>query len=201
MNPEYQKFFPDSFSLETPRVLLRLVLPSDHGSLLPLAKDSAIWNHFSKDLSDEATFKAWMDKLQNERADGIRVPFIIIDKHSNEVCGSVSYTNISFYNKKLEIGSVWLGTAFMGTGIIRQVGFALLSFAFEVMRMERVEMQVDNENERGKAAFLKIGMKPEGVLRSNRVVHGNRRRDTLYFSILRSEWEERKAAFFSELLW
>lgn len=200
MNNEYQKFFPDSFTLETPRVLLRLVRPADYDVLLSLAKEKEIWTYFSKDLSDEANFKNWMDKLFNERQEQIRVPFTVIDKHTHEVCGSVSYVHISFYNKCLEIGSVWLGKAFMGTGIMRPAGFALLSFAFEVMKMERVEMQVDNLNERGKAAFLKLGMKPEGILRSNRLIHGNRRRDTLYFSILRSEWEERRLHFFPEML-
>ncbi len=29
MKTEYQKFFPDNFSLETPRVLLRLMTPQD----------------------------------------------------------------------------------------------------------------------------------------------------------------------------
>lgn len=200
MNNEYQRFFPDSFTLETQRILLRLVKPEDAALLQPLAEDPEIWTWFSKDLSDRTTFNNWIDKLFSEREQQIRVPFTVIDKHTHEVCGSVSYTDISFYNKRLEIGSVWLGKAFMGTGIIRPVNFALLSFAFEVMKMERVEMQVDNLNERAKAAFLKSGMKPEGVLRSNRLVHGNRRRDTLYFSILRSEWGERKEHFYPEMM-
>lgn len=200
MKSEYQQFFPDGFTLETPRVLLRLVKPEDYEYFLPLAKDKEIWTYFSRDLSDENELKKWMDKLFKEREQEIRMPFTVIDKDTYEICGSASFTHISFYNKRLEIGSVWLGKAFIGTGINRQTGFALLSYAFEVMKMERVEMRVDNKNDRAKAAFLKTGMIPEGVLRSDTVVHGNRRRDTLYFSILRSEWEERKEHFFPEMI-
>jgi N-acetyltransferase len=197
---EYQQYFPDGFTLETPRILLRLVKPEDFNIFLPLAADRQIWTYWTKDISDEAALRSWIEKVLNERAQQIRVPFTVIDKHTYEICGSISFVNISFYHKVLEIGSVWLGTSFMGTGINREVFFALLSYSFEVMKMERVELRVDNQNERGKAAFLKAGMIPEGVLRSNQLVHGNRRRDTLYFSVLRSEWQERKMHFYPEML-
>ena len=197
---EYQKFFPDHFTLETPRVLLRLVTTQDYEAFLPLTKNKEIWRYFTKDLSDEQELSSWMQKLFSEREEGIRMPFTIIDKHSNEIAGSTSFLNISFYDKRLEIGSTWLGTSFIGTGLNREAKFALLSFAFEVMKMERVEIKTDNLNERSKAALLKVGMKPEGVLRSHMLVHSDRRRDTLYFSIIRSEWEERKIHFFPEML-
>jgi N-acetyltransferase len=200
MKTDYQRFFPGDFSLETPRVLLRVVKPEDHDTLLPLTKDKTIWQYFRNDLSDENGFKTWINKLLREKDEEKRVPFVLIDKHTYEICGSASYLNISFPEKRLEIGSVWLGTAFMGTGVIRPVFFALLSFAFEVMKMERVEVRVDNLNERAKAAYLKVGMIPEGVLRSVDIVHGNRRRDVLYLSILRGEWEERKNHFFTDMI-
>jgi N-acetyltransferase len=200
MKTDYEKFFPGDFSLETPRVLLRVVKPEDHDTLLPLTKDKTIWQYFRNDLSDENNFKTWINKLLREKEEEKRVPFVLIDKHTYEVCGSASYLNISFPEKRLEIGSVWLGTAFMGTGVIRPIFFALLSYAFEVMKMERVEVRVDNLNERAKAAYLKVGMIPEGVLRSVDIVHGSRRRDVLYLSILRSEWEERKNHFFTDMI-
>jgi RimJ/RimL family protein N-acetyltransferase len=85
-------------------------------------------------------------------------------------------------------------------GVNKHAKFALLSYAFGVMKMERVEIKTDNLNERAKAALLKVGMIPEGVLRSHMQMHSNRRRDTIYFSILKSEWEERRARFFPEMI-
>ena len=197
---EYQKFFPDHFTLETTRVLLRLMTPQDYEALLPITKDREIWKYFTKDLSDEQELTGWMQQLYNERTQETRMPFTVIDKHSNEVCGSTSFLNISFFDKRLEIGSTWLGTSFIGTGVNRQAKFALLSFAFEVMKMERVEVKTDNLNERSKAALLKVGMKPEGVFRSHMLMHDGLRRDSIYFSMLRSEWQERKVHFFPEML-
>lgn len=200
MKTEYQQFFPDHFTLETPRVLLRLVTPQDYEAFIPLTRDKDIWRFFPKDLSDEQELRTWMQQLFSEREKGVRMPFTIIDKHSHEIVGSTSYLNISFFDQRLEIGSTWLGTSFIGTGVNREAKFALLSFAFEVMKMERVETKTDNLNERSKAALLKIGMKPEGILRSHMLMHDNRRRDTIYFSIIRSEWEERKMHFFPEMI-
>ena len=200
MKTDYQRFFPDNFTLETPRVLLRLVTPEDYDAFLPLTKDKETWKYFTKDLSDEQELKDWMQQLFKEREQESRMPFTVIDKHSNEVCGSTSYLNFSFYDKRLEIGHTWLGPSFIGTGINRAAKFALLSFAFEVMKMERVEIKTDNLNERAKAALLKVGMKPEGVFRSHMLMHGGRRRDSIYYSIIRSEWEERKTHFFPEML-
>ena len=200
MKTDYQRFFPDNFTLETPRVLLRLVTPEDYETFLPLTKDKETWKYFTKDLSDEQELKDWMQQLFKEREQESRMPFTVIDKHSNEVCGSTSYLNFSFYDKRLEIGHTWLGPSFIGTGINRAAKFALLSFAFEVMKMERVEIKTDNLNERAKAALLKVGMKPEGVFRSHMLMHGGRRRDSIYYSIIRSEWEERKTHFFPEML-
>jgi RimJ/RimL family protein N-acetyltransferase len=129
------------------------------------------------------------------------MPFTVIDKDTKEICGSTSYLNFSWYDSRLEIGSTWLGKEFMGMGVNRPAKFALLSYAFEVMKIERVEIKTDNNNERSKAALLKVGMIPEGILRSHMKVHGGTgRRDSLYFSILRSEWQERKKAFFPEML-
>jgi N-acetyltransferase len=197
---EYGSYFPSTFTLETPRVLLRLLAPEDFKQLSALAKDKSIWNWFTKDLSDEQNLKEWIDEALRDRTIEKRMPFTVIDKDGYSICGSTSYGNISFYDKRLEIGWSWLGTDFIGTGVNRQAKFALLCYAFEVMKMERVEVKTDNLNERAKAALLKVGMIPEGVLRSHMQMHGNRRRDSIYFSIIKEEWPERKALFFNDLV-
>jgi RimJ/RimL family protein N-acetyltransferase len=197
---DYGRFFPPTFTLETPRVLLRLLAPEDLKPLSALAKDKSIWQWFVQDLSEEQAMKEWMDGLLLERQQEKRMPFTVIDKDGYTICGSTSYLNISFFDKRLEIGSTWLGTEFIGTGVNRHAKFALLCYAFEVMKMERVEVKTDNLNERAKAALLKCGFIPEGVLRSHMQVHSDRRRDSIYFSLLRDEWPERKESFFVDLL-
>lgn len=195
----YQKFFPESFSLETPRVILRLINQQDRQQFSQIIKSNDIWKYFTKDLSEDKDLEQWIDEALAERNQGKRMPFTIIDKDTKTICGSTSFGNISFYDKRLEIGWTWLGTGYMGTGINHHAKFALLSFAFEAMKMERVEVKTDNLNERAKKALIKIGMKPEGILRSHMQMHSDRRRDSIYYSILREEWEKVKSLFFADL--
>ncbi|WEK36711.1 MAG: GNAT family protein [Candidatus Pseudobacter hemicellulosilyticus] len=196
----YEQFFPASCTFETPRVILRLLEPEDYDQFLPLAAAKDTWTYFVKDLSDPHALQNWVYQALQERAQHKRMPFTIIDRDTRQVCGSTSFGNISFYDQRIEIGWSWLGPDYRGMGVNRHAKFALLSYAFEVMKMERVEVKTDSLNERAKAALLKVGLIPEGVLRSHMLMQHGRRRDSAYFSLLRSEWKERKESFFPDLL-
>ena len=198
---QFKKFFPEDFSIETLRVIIRPMKPEDIDAYLPLTtKSPEIWKYFTKDLSIASDLKDWINDAMKEKAEGKRMPFTIIDRDTKEVCGSTSFGNISFFDKRVEIGWSWLGGDYIGMGVNMPVKFALMSYAFEVMKMERVEAKTDFLNERAKAGLLKIGMIPEGVLRSHMQMPGDRRRDSAYYSILKDEWKERKEIFFSHLM-
>lgn len=198
---QFKKFFPQDFTIETLRVIIKPMKPEDYDAFLPLtAKTPDLWKYFTKDLSIDTELKDWMNDAMKEKAEYKRMPFTIVDRDTKEICGSTSFGNISFFDKRVEIGWSWLGVDYIGMGVNMAVKFALMSYAFEVMKMERVEAKTDFLNERAKAGLLKIGMIPEGVLRSHMQMPGNRRRDSAYFSILKEEWRERKDLFFSHLI-
>ena len=75
----------------------------------------------------------------------------------------------------------------------------MLSYAFDVLHWERVEIKTDNLNERAKQGLRKIGAKEEGVLRSHMQMPLNRRRDSVYFSILKDEWPGIRNSIFNEI--
>jgi N-acetyltransferase len=197
----FKKFFPADFSMETLRVIINPMKHEDYEVFLPLtSKSPELWKYFTKDLSNPGELKEWVNDAMKEKAEYKRMPFTVTDRDTKEICGSTSFGNISFYDKRLEIGWTWLAADFIGMGVNIAVKFALMSFAFEVMQMERVEAKTDFLNERAKAGLLKAGMIPEGVLRSHMLMPGNRRRDSAYYSILKDEWKERKGLFFSHLM-
>jgi RimJ/RimL family protein N-acetyltransferase len=63
----------------------------------------------------------------------------------------------------------------------------------------RVELKTDVLNLRARQAMRKVGCVEEGVLRSHTLMHGGRRRDTIYYSILASEWARVKETCFAVL--
>lgn len=185
---EFDKWFPAKLSLDSELVQLRILRQEDVEQLKPLTASGTSWKYFTKLLDDEQSYNAWMKEALQDYGSQRRVPFVIIDKKQNTLAGSTSYGNISFFDKRLEIGWSWLGDAFKGTGVNTHAKFLLMQYAFETLGFERVEIKTDNLNERAKAALLKVGAKPEGVLRSHMQMPNNRRRDSIYFSVLKEEW-------------
>jgi RimJ/RimL family protein N-acetyltransferase len=195
----FEHYFNTSFYLETQKVFMRGMQPDDFERFLPITRSSILWKYFTKELNDDKQLLEWMNDAFRERDNHTRMPFTVADKASNTVCGSTSFGNISFFDRRIEIGWTWLGEQYLGTGINRHCKFALLEYAFEVMGFERVEIKTDNLNERAKQALRKIGAVEEGVLRSHMQMPHNRRRDTVYYSILRHEWNSVRQQFFNDV--
>jgi RimJ/RimL family protein N-acetyltransferase len=65
----------------------------------------------------------------------------------------------------------------------------LLTFCFENIGLARVEFKTDVLNVQARKALKNIGAIEEGVLRSHTLMTRERRRDTIYYSILKQEWE------------
>lgn len=185
--------------LETEKVLLRPIQQPDLSSFNNIANDESIWRYFTFLLNDPAEMQRWVDIAIQEREEGKRIPFTITEKETGNICGSTSFGSISYYDKRIEIGWSWLGKKYQGTGINFHAKFSLLNYAFDILNWERVEIKTDNLNERSKQALRKIGAKEEGVLRSHMKMPLNRRRDSIFFSILKNEWPAIRNSIFRDI--
>jgi RimJ/RimL family protein N-acetyltransferase len=67
-----------------------------------------------------------------------------------------------------------------------------LTHAFEVLGCERVEFKTDVLNTNARTALKGIGAAEEGVLRSFNFMPGGRRRNAIFYSILKAEWPDAK---------
>jgi RimJ/RimL family protein N-acetyltransferase len=76
----------------------------------------------------------------------------------------------------------------------------LLQYAFETLAFERVEFKTDMLNLQARKGLKGIGATEEGVLRSHTLMPRQRRRDTVYYSILKQEWPGIKASIFTDYL-
>lgn len=188
-----------NLKLETDKVLLRPMGQDDIVSFARLANEPSIWRYFTFLLNNSAELQRWVETALKEREEGKRIPFTIIEKATNEVCGSTSLGSISYYDKRIEIGWSWLGKHYQGTGINFHTKYCMLCYVFDVLNWERVEIKTDNLNERAKQALRKIGAKEEGVLRSHMQMPLDRRRDSVYFSILKNEWPKVKNSIFKDI--
>ena len=180
---------PADITLETKRALLRPVTVDDYDVFLSLAKqDADMWYYFSLNLGDEKQLQRWFEIAFAEKAANTRRAFTIIDKQTGQIGGSSSLGNISMYDLRAEIGWSWLGKDFRSTGLNRHAKYAMMRYAFEEMHFERIEFKTDVMNARARKGLENVGGIAEGILRSHMKMWNNRRRTSIYYSVLKDEW-------------
>jgi RimJ/RimL family protein N-acetyltransferase len=180
--------------LENEHVLVRPVVEADREPLRAIALDPEIWRFFVARVDTAADFDVFFDAALADTLAGRRVVFHITDKRTNRTAGSMCYGNLSEPDRRLEIGWSWLGRDFRGQGVNRWAKLLLLEHAFDRLGAERVEFKTDVLNLQARAGLRNIGAVEEGVLRSYNPMPDGRRRDAIYYSVLRSEWPAVKDA-------
>lgn len=163
-----------------------------------LSSDSDIWKWYTEDLTNPDELERWMLNRLHESSKGDQMTYTVILNESGKVIGSTSYGHIDWEEKGIEIGWTWLGKAYIGSGINKQMKFLMLQHAFEMMEIERLELRTDEQNIRSRKAMEKIGAQYDGVLRNHRRTQGGKRRNTVIYSIIRSEWETVRDTIFNE---
>lgn len=183
-----------SARLQNTTTTLRPVCEADRESVRAVAMDEHIWRYFVSRVDSDEDFAGFFDTMLADHVVGRRAVFVVEDRTTGRIAGSMSYGNLSEADRRLEIGWSWLGRDFRGRGVNAAAKHLLLQFAFEVLGAERVEFKTDVRNLQARAGLRKIGATEEGVLRSYNPMPDGRRRDAVYYSVLRAEWPNLRQA-------
>jgi len=133
-------------------------------------------------------FRRLVEKGHDEEQRGESVVFATVERRTGRVIGSTRFMNIDRANRHVEIGSTWIAPAWQRTAVNTQAKYLMLGHAFEVWNCMRVELKTDALNQRSREAILRLGAKEEGTFRKHLITWTGRVRDSVYFSILDSEW-------------
>jgi RimJ/RimL family protein N-acetyltransferase len=107
---------------------------------------------------------------------------------------------IELAHKRLEVGGTWTAPPWERTAINTEARLLMLRHVFETLSCFRVELKTDALNAQSRHAILRLGARQEGIFRSHVITANGRRRDSVYFSILDSEWPDVKAKLEARLL-
>ncbi len=184
-------------------ITLPLTLAGSVARLEPIRREHAeiFWEVAKDDLEDifrwipyrmqtQDDFRKLVDKIFVEQERGESVAFATVEKKSGQAIGSTRFMNIDRTNRRVEIGSTWIVPAWQRTAVNTEAKYLMLRHAFEVWGCVRVELKTDTLNQKSRNAILRIGAKEEGTLRKHVITWTGRIRDSVYFSILDSEWPE-----------
>lgn len=140
------------------------------------------------DMNTEEDMRNWVLDILSRAEKGTDVPFVAIHLETGRVAGATRYLNIMSHDRGLEVGGTWYGTDFQRTAVNTECKYLLLSHAFETLGAIRVQLKTDSRNERSQKAIERIGAKKEGILRNHMILLDGRHRDSVFYSILDTEW-------------
>ena len=156
--------------------------------LYQASADKELWRLVPTDCSDRDTF---YDNYQNAliaREKGLQYPFVIIDKRTQKIIGSTRFFEMYEADKKLEIGWTWITQEYWGSVVNLECKLLLLTYCFEVLKINRVQLKTKDTNIRSRKAIEKIGGVFEGILRKDKIQNDGTTRNAAYYSILDDEW-------------
>ncbi len=143
--------------------------------------------------------RAYVEAALDEQRRGIALPFATVEQSSGRVVGSTRFLCLERAHRRVEIGWTWIAPAWQRTPINTEAKLLMLGHAFESWHCLRVELKTDALNNKSRRAILRLGAREEGTLRNHMLAYGGRVRDTVYFSVIDSEWLAVKAALEAHL--
>ena len=124
--------------------------------------------------------------------------FAILPRQGSGVAGTAagyaSLMRIDAANGVIEVGNVMFSPQLQRTPAATEAMYLMARYVFEELGYRRYEWKCNALNLPSRRAALRLGFTFEGVFRQHMVIKG-KSRDTAWYSMLDSEWPERKRVF------
>lgn len=163
-------------------------------ALFEAGRDETLWLWTQAIIKNKEDMQRYIAAALEEFERKVSLPFVTKEKSSGKIIGSTRFGNIDRKNRRVEIGWTWINPEWQRTRVNTEAKLLMLTHAFEVWKCIRVELKTDALNEKSRNAIGRIGAKEEGVLRQQAITESGRVRDTVYYSILDSEWLKVKSS-------
>lgn len=171
--------------------LLRLEpLSTSHiPDLTVVGQDESIWRYMLYgNVTSEERMTWFVEELLRRQAHGTDLPFTVMLQATGRAIGCTRYMEIRSEHRGLEIGGTWYGVEYQGTGVNTEAKYLLFRHAFEDLGCIRVQIKTDQRNLRSQRAIERLGLVKEGVLRNHIITPDGTIRDSVYYSVIDSEW-------------
>jgi len=169
-------------------------LKAEHAADLwtAFAGHDRVWTYISTDgpFASAAEFSAFIGR---RAAAADPFAYAIVDAADRAV-GYLTLLRIEPEMRVIEVGHVLYSPALQRTPLGTEAQYLLARYVFETLGYRRYEWKCDALNAASRRAALRYGFVYEGTFRQYMIAKG-RNRDNAWFSMLDSEWPERKRNF------
>ncbi len=174
--------------LESENITLTPLTMEHADALVNAATDGELWKLWFTSVPNAETISEYITTALEQKAKGLSLPFVVIDKASGEVIGSTRFCNADLLNQRVEIGYTWHSKSYQKTSCNTECKLLLLTHAFESLGAIAVEFRTNWHNQASRTAIARLGAKQDGVLRNHQKMPNGGYRDTVVFSIINTEW-------------
>ncbi len=176
--------------LETKRLVLRPLKMTDGPSVFQFAKDKRVgpnagWKP-NKTVEETMKFIQYSIKKRDFGQPGV---YGIMLKKTTTIIGTIEVHSVQGH--KGEIGFV-LHPDYWNQGIITEAAKAVIIYAFEVLKLERLQYGYFLFNEASKRVCEKLGFTFEGILRKKYKLYTGEIIDEAINSIIKDDYENKK---------
>lgn len=163
---------PSDFDSFTPlhidtALSLRAVAPDDAVALAAFVDDNRVHlSLFLADLTDEIIDVTSAERHLADVLD-LRLHKVLLEMHiwdGARLCGAVRLRDVDWQHRNAKIGYL-LGASDQGRGVITRVLTTFLAWAFDELRMHRIELRCDPCNAPSIAVAKRLGFTCEGIAR------------------------------------
>lgn len=178
--------FPDAF--ESERLIIRCPRSGDGAMINAAIAESFAeltrWMPWARTLpavedTEEFVRRAHANFIRRES-----LPLILLDKGAGSFVGSSGLQEVNWAVPRFEIG-YWLRTSCTGKGFMTEAVNAITTFAFDTLDARRVEIHMDDRNERSWRVAERCGFALEGILRHHELDNDGLLRDTRIYAKVR----------------
>ena len=160
--------------------------------LAAAAGDGRLWELWFTAVPEPGQGHAYInDALAGQRA-GHMLPWAVRELESGAVVGSTRYHDIVAAIERVEIGYTWYGRRWQRTHVNTACKLLLLGHAFDALACKAVGLRTDSFNLASQRAIEALGAKKDGVIRHHQARRDGTVRDSVFYSILASEWPDVK---------
>jgi ribosomal-protein-alanine N-acetyltransferase len=125
----------------------------------PLTNSSTAWRHR-------------ISRYREDYAQGTAIAFFIFERSSGKLAGGITLGNIRHGVAQSGHIGYWVGERYSGRGLMTDAVKVVSHFAFDELRLHRIEAACIPDNARSIRVLEKAGFRREGLLRSYLRING-----------------------------
>jgi RimJ/RimL family protein N-acetyltransferase len=177
-------------TLERDGIRLEPLSPEHRDGIVRVASDGELWNLWFTAVPRRDQVDEWLATALDGQAKGHMLPWAIRDLATGEIVGSTRYHDVVPAIDRVEIGYTFYAQSRQRTRLNTTCKLMLLAHAFDRVGCKVVGLRTDNFNFRSQRAIEALGAKKDGVIRHYQARKDGSPRDTVFYSILASEWSD-----------